>query len=234
MPNCGVYEIVNLMNNKRYIGSSKDLAARKKQHFRGSQSNPHMQCAMRKYGKENFVFNVLEYVCESDLLSVEQFYIDTLNPEYNICRVAGNRLGVPVSDQTKGKISEKLRGRVVSEATREKLRTAHTGKKASPETIEKLVTSHTGKTLTKEQKQKIGDAHRGRKHSDDSKAKMSKNRSKGQVRCVSNGVIYDSVKDAANKLNLNLMSIYYALSKDDKSVHGFVFEQVEKIKGDTL
>ncbi len=234
MANCGVYEIVNLHNDKRYVGSSKDLKAREYRHFSGSQSNPHMQYAMKKYGKEKFVFKVLEYVREDDLLKVEQFYIDTLNPEYNICRVAGNRLGVPMSDEAKAKISEALKGRATSLETREKLRKANTGKRPTPETLEKLVASHLGKKLPEEQRQKISAGNKGKKHSDQSKAKMSAGRSKGKVYCVSNGTTYESVKDAASSLNLNPMSIYYALSKGDKSIHGYVFERIEKLIGGVL
>ncbi len=274
MGNCGVYEIVNLHNGKRYVGSSKDLKAREYRHFSGSQSNPHMQYAMKKYGKDKFVFKVLEYVREDDLLKVEQFYIDALNPEYNICRVAGNRLGVPMSDEAKAKVSQSLKGRIVSGETREKLRKANTGKKASPETIEKLVTSHLGKKLPEEQVRKIAAANRGKahppmsdeaklkislsrkgkklseetkqkmrmnrvgmkgkKHSDESKAKMSASQLPSQVLCVSNGVTYKSVKDAADQLDLNLISIYKVISKSNRALRGLVFQWVENGNGGVL
>lgn len=234
MANCGVYEIVNLINNKRYVGSSKDLKTRRANHFSGRRSNPHMQWAMKKYGIENFVFNVLEYVQEEDLLRVEQFYIDTLNPEYNICRVAGSRLGASMSEEAKAKISKAVKERVISDETRERLRQANLGKKASEETRKKLSEAHTGVKLSEEHKRRIGDAHRGKKHSDESKSKMAANRSTCKVLCLTNNTLYESVKHAAISLNINLMSIYYAFRKADKSIHGYVFERIEKLEESNL
>jgi hypothetical protein len=36
----------------------------------------------------------------AELISREQYYIDLLNPEYNICKVAGSRLGCKHSPET--------------------------------------------------------------------------------------------------------------------------------------
>jgi group I intron endonuclease len=58
----GVYNIVNLIDGKQYIGSACNLAERRNEHFRQSKSNPHLKNAFKKYGKENFEFRVLEYV----------------------------------------------------------------------------------------------------------------------------------------------------------------------------
>lgn len=105
--NSGIYQIVNRTNGKRYIGSSVRLLGRKKRHFSELDCNMHhsqaLQRAWNKYGKENFDFLILEY-CEPDkLIEREQYYIDTLLPEYNICKVAGNCLGVKNSAETKSK-----------------------------------------------------------------------------------------------------------------------------------
>ena len=54
----GIYMIKNTINNKKYIGSSVNIAHRKCTHFRelcsGIHSNEHLQSAFNKYGKENF------------------------------------------------------------------------------------------------------------------------------------------------------------------------------------
>jgi group I intron endonuclease len=94
----GIYRIINSANGKIYIGSSIDLDRRRKQHFvellKDEHCNSHLQNAYNKYGKENFTFEILEIITDQDnikqvLLDREQFYIDTLNPEYNICKIAG-------------------------------------------------------------------------------------------------------------------------------------------------
>jgi group I intron endonuclease len=56
--------------------------------------------SLLKYGYSNFSLNILEY-CESDMLIIrEQYYIDHLNPEYNILKIAGSRLGCKHSPET--------------------------------------------------------------------------------------------------------------------------------------
>jgi hypothetical protein len=47
----------------------------------------------------------MEYCEPSLLLEREQYYINELNPEYNILKIAGNRLGSKHSDATKIKMS---------------------------------------------------------------------------------------------------------------------------------
>lgn len=87
----GVYQIRNIINDKIYIGSSKNLEYRYKSHFRalnrGNHENRYLQRAYNKYGKSNFIFEIIEF-CKVDLIfEIEQYwinqYIDTLKC-YNI------------------------------------------------------------------------------------------------------------------------------------------------------
>jgi group I intron endonuclease len=64
-----------------------------------------LQRAWNKYGKNSFVFEIIENCIPEVCLCREQFYIDTLKPEYNVCMTAGSPLGRKVSDETKRKIS---------------------------------------------------------------------------------------------------------------------------------
>lgn len=41
----------------------------------------------------------------------EQYYIDLLKPEYNICLIAGSTLGKKHSESTKEKISKSIKGK---------------------------------------------------------------------------------------------------------------------------
>ena len=68
-------------------------------------SKSHILSAILKYGYSKFTLEILEH-CDSDkCLEREQYYIDLLNPEYNILKIAGSRLGSIQSEETKQKMS---------------------------------------------------------------------------------------------------------------------------------
>lgn len=104
-----IYCIVNVINNKKYIGSTCYFNKRKQLHLKRLNSNIHhskiLQNSWNKYGENNFVFEILEEVKDkNDLLKREQWYIDNHNCEFNICKVAGSSLGVKRTESTKEKI----------------------------------------------------------------------------------------------------------------------------------
>jgi group I intron endonuclease len=63
-----------------------------------------------KYGYSNFSLDILEYCEPNKLISREQYYINLLNPEYNILKIAGSRLGAKLSEKTKIRLSIKNKG----------------------------------------------------------------------------------------------------------------------------
>lgn len=91
----GVYKITNLINGDCYIGSSKDIAYRWKQHMtlyckKGRHYQYHLYRAIRKYGIENFEFRILELCPEDNRIELEQKYYDMLLPKYNEIEPAQN------------------------------------------------------------------------------------------------------------------------------------------------
>lgn len=84
---CGIYLIFNLVNGKRYIGSSRNLYNRINQHYQdlkcNKHHNTHLQTSWNKYGESNFVASVIEYCNEPEQYLREQYYIDAIQPEYN-------------------------------------------------------------------------------------------------------------------------------------------------------
>ena len=67
--------------------------------------------AILKHGYANFSLDILEY-CEIDILiEREQYYLDSLKPEYNILKIANSRLGSKHSEATKIKISISNKGK---------------------------------------------------------------------------------------------------------------------------
>jgi group I intron endonuclease len=112
----GIYLIINLYNNKFYVGSSVNLQKRKEHHFGDLKSNKHknkhLQSAYNKYGKEYFIMVMIEKVEDkNNLTEREQYWIDSLDAcnrdiAYNICPTAGNQLGFKHSEETIAKLKE--------------------------------------------------------------------------------------------------------------------------------
>ena len=95
----GIYKIVNSLNNKFYIGSSKSIYYRVAKHKsrlkKKKHANSYLQNSVNKYGLDAFKVLVIEECLEEDLLKREQHYIDTLNPEYNLVKDAIRQLKTP-------------------------------------------------------------------------------------------------------------------------------------------
>lgn len=76
----GIYEIVNLINGKRYIGQTSNLYRRQYSHItklnQNIHPNKHLQNAWNKYGKDAFEFQVLEYCSVDDLNERELYWIN--------------------------------------------------------------------------------------------------------------------------------------------------------------
>lgn len=76
---CGIYKITNTINNKCYIGQSKDIYRRWREE-KTAVTNPAdseyespRSRAIRKYGLENFTFEILEE-CGVDQLNIREGY----------------------------------------------------------------------------------------------------------------------------------------------------------------
>lgn len=89
---CGIYKITNKLNNKVYIGCSKNIQHRWIAHKSESvlENNPQynysIHKAFRKYGIDNFSFEIIELTEEKDLFDKEKYWIkfyDSYNNGYN-------------------------------------------------------------------------------------------------------------------------------------------------------
>jgi len=191
----GIYAIVNRLNQHIYVGSAKNLLHRKQHHFRdlkaGKHKNPYLQRAYDSYGPDALLFGVIEHVSHvEDLLVREQYYIDMLNPQYNIARTAGSNLGMTVTPETKARMStarlkhphmleqmEKLgadrRGKPLSPEHRAKITANQIGRKHSPASIEKMRAAKLGKKKTPEHAANIRAAKLGIPRSPETIAKVS-------------------------------------------------------------
>lgn len=148
--NSGIYKITNTKNNKFYIDSAANFDVRWKKHLQKLRTNKHpnihLQRAYNKDGEPSFSFSVLLTCATEDLIKQEQVFLDSEQPHYNICKIAGSTTGV-----------------IRREETKEKLRAAATGKKQSKETIEKRMIQVRGRKFvyTAESKERQREAKRG-------------------------------------------------------------------------
>jgi len=112
----GIYKIESKTNPKRcYFGSAIDINTRWKRHLMDLNRNKHhsikLQRHYNKYGESDLLFTVLLCCMESDLLKNEQYYIESYESYFNICKIAGNCSGVCASEKTREKISISSIGR---------------------------------------------------------------------------------------------------------------------------
>ncbi len=93
----GIYKITNKINHKIYIGQSNDIKRRFQEHqTAGGRSRIPVDLAIKKYGKENFLYEVLEECPISELNEKESYWITKLNTiknGYN-CSVGGNQQSI--------------------------------------------------------------------------------------------------------------------------------------------
>ena len=114
----GIYQIRNTVNNKQYIGSAVNLNKRWKEHRLALRKGIHhsvlLQRAWNKYTEDSFEFRIIEECEKAGLIKREQYYLDSLNPEYNVCKIAGSQRGMKRSVETKKKMSIVRKGRKLS------------------------------------------------------------------------------------------------------------------------
>lgn len=133
----GIYRWINKLNNNTYVGSGLDLSKRLKEYYNKSElkRNPRpIHAALLKYGYENFILEILEYCRADELIKREQYYLDTLKPEYNILKYAYSLLGYKHTPENIAKFKLKK----VSQELKDKLSLVHSGKEVSQETRDKL------------------------------------------------------------------------------------------------
>lgn len=138
-----IYKIKNLKTGEFYIGSTVDFNYRIYCHLRDLRNNSHhsiiLQNSWNKNKEESFIFGIIEEISDhKELLIKEQFYINSLNPKYNICKIAGSPLGVKHTIEARLNMSK-----------------AHLGKKLSKESIKKRTKSVLGTKRSEEIKERM-------------------------------------------------------------------------------
>lgn len=179
-----IYTFKNLTNGKIYVGQTNKPKKRLWEHFQAAEKGrDSLLCyAIRKYGKENFVFEVIED-CEDSLANEREEYwisqFDSFENGYNMT-TGGDHFSL--SNEAKKKIGDRFRGKHLSEEHKQKLREVNKGKKPPPhseETLRKMSESMKGKNTgpkSEEHRRKLSEARRKWKLTEEQKKKIAENK----------------------------------------------------------
>ena len=158
----GIYKIealcpvARMANQAIYIGQSKNIEARWKQHY-------------KRFPPDQYSYEVL-LACDDDCLDFfERAFVDGYDSHRNglnktiggtdikvrypdaetRAKISAARKGKPRSEETKAKMSAAKKGKPMCESTKSKLLEANLGRKASEETRRKMSEAHNRRHLLK-------------------------------------------------------------------------------------
>jgi group I intron endonuclease len=143
-----LYVITNLVNGKQYVGITRNVEQRRREHYSGHGSTLVRQ-AIRKYGKEHLQFEVWYEGDDAWIKTMEYraiVMLGTRTPQgYNLTLGGEGSVGWRPSAETRMKMSKSrsghrngMFGRTHSEETRSKIRTRATGRKLHAKTLAML------------------------------------------------------------------------------------------------
>lgn len=162
-----IYKTTNLINNKIYIGQHK------RNYFdeRYKGSGKEIMKALKKYGRENFKVEIIEWCYNlQDLNDAENTYVDYYKKLYgrqcyNIAEGGNGYVSKYLSDEGKEelrkKVSNTLKGRVITELHRQRISKGLKGYKKSKEHIEKIAAKHRGLKWSDESRKNLSKARKG-------------------------------------------------------------------------
>lgn len=210
---------------KAYIGSAVKLRMRFMSHRRAFEISKHdnarLQNYYNKYGSSSLSFRVLEYCSKEKLIEREQYYIDSLNPFFNIARIAGATyglkpwLGKSHTEETKAKIkatnletfSKRSKKEKPVKLTREQNNERISNLNRSPEGRKRCSNLHKGNTHWL-----------GKKHKPETIANRmgALNGNSKKIYCSELNRTFDTGKDAAAHFGVGPAAITNAMRRGNK------------------
>jgi predicted GIY-YIG superfamily endonuclease len=175
MKTWSLYVVTNACNGKQYVGLTKNLDRRLKQHMSANGSAPALHAAIKKYGADKFIFSHIcdafdfEAACNLERVLIQQH--NTKAPcGYNLTDGGEGVAGRPMTDQDKQIRKIASSAHVASLTQDEKSKKYGTkGKKPTAATLEKrsisLKGKNLGKTASEEVRAKMSAAHKARPRS---------------------------------------------------------------------
>ena len=242
-----VYCHTNKINGKKYIGKTKDISCRWSGDGRGylysglTGKNTVFSQAIQKYGWDNFSHEILADGLNSDEASELE---RQLIAEYRTnVRLYGTQYGYNMTDGGDG-----APGRFVSQESKKKMSESHLGLHQTEESKRKISNTLKGRdTLSPEIRatlgKKISASLKGRKLSSDhieniraaSKLRPISQKAREnsrlscikKVRCIETGEVFDSMKDACDKYNINPPNLTSACTGRRKTTAGLHWEYIQ-------
>lgn len=209
--NYKVYVHTNKINNKKYVGITKqDPKCRWKNGFGYYSKNntSYLWKAIQKYGWDSFTHEIIEEgLLRSEANEKEKYYIklyDSSNPSYgyNLTLGGDGFCGMPRSEETKKKISESLKGKYTKE------KSYWYGKHIPKEAVEKQI-------KTKKEKQYHHTEEWKRNHSQ--KVKGKNNVKSKPVRCINTGKEFVNAREAGEYYHTDNSRIHKCCKGIEKS-----------------
>lgn len=251
----GVYKITN-PKGRIYIGQAEDLISREIDYQRvyPVKNQVRIYNSIMKYGWEAHIFEVWERCPIENLDRIERYwqeYFDVLSPIGMNCKYTPtNEKRQVISEETKQKISNTLKGRHPSKESIEKSRLSRIGKPMPEETKRKISLANRGRKNSLESIKKGADAIRGiplsQEHKDNiRKALVGRKLSKKHIKSIaerSRKIIiqydlegncikeWDSISEAASILNICISSISLCCTNKYKTAGGFKWKYKLKNK----
>lgn len=211
-----IYKTTNLVNNKIYIGQTIHDDPK---YLGGGRL---IKMAIKKYGRENFLKEILETCSKRENLSEREIYwikkFNSRDPKIGYNMAEGGS-SFYVTEESKKKVSESLKGKYVGEnAFRYGIRLteehkkiiseSNSGKKLSDETRKKMSESNLGKKFSDETRKKMSESHTGKILTDEHKEKIG-NSLVGRV------YLEESIeKLRRNNINKNQKNSLYVIAKN--------------------
>lgn len=223
-----IYKIESKRSRKKYVGSALNSCKRKSLHFRLLKQNKHhniiLQNHFNKYGIDDLRFIILEKDINKDvLIEREQYYIDTLKPEFNICKKAGSVMGRVLNDETKNKIRNSLIGKKHTEERRNNMRNAERCKRKPMTELHKKNISIGTKGCKKPPKTKLQIETARKNMIGNSYAKGEKYRNTAIIQFKDGIYIseFESIRVAAKQIGTTESNICHSLNGRTKKAKGY-------------
>ena len=146
--------------------------------------------------------------------------------------VATYKKGVPLSEETRKKLSVAHTGKVLTESHKAKVALASSLRTHSAETCQKISESASswqrGRTLSEQHRKNIGASHTGSKRSEETKKKMRASRANNTnlnkpIWCLETGAFYPSTNAADRALGWNIGTSRQVVDKPNRTARGLHF-----------
>lgn len=235
-----IYKITNALNGKMYIGQTVNPIRRFAEHasrdYEKHKSRSRIGRAIKKYGKENFEFQILCWCPDKTYADAVEIKLinayDTRGIGYNIC--AGGKGTGSGEDHPKFGVKDSKETRRKKTIARLGEKNPNYGRKFSAEVRARMGASKKGRVITREWRAKIGAANKGKRNVSAEQMSAAIKAAVEKTSCpitASRGVdwlLFPSIKETARNFGVADVTIHRWLKKGAVNKDGWSFVKVNK------